>query len=75
MILDIPQDLIDDLVNCPGDESNHLHIGYWILDNLNFPSNKEIKDGDKVGKYIACVPRYTKLLPIKRKRNGKTINK
>ncbi len=55
MIFDIPQDLIDDLLRCPEDESNHLHVGYWILDYLkqkddisyskgnsvNFPSDKE----------------------------------
>jgi hypothetical protein len=55
MIFDIPQELIDDLVKWSFDESNHLHIGYWILDDLkqkddisyskgnsvNFPSDKE----------------------------------
>ena len=49
MIFDIPQDLIDDLVNCPGDESNHLHIGYWILEN--FPSKKERIGDDKIVEY------------------------
>lgn len=34
MIFDIPQELIDDLLRCPEDESNHLHVGYWILDYL-----------------------------------------
>lgn len=55
MIFDIPQELIDDLVKWSFDESNHLRIGYWILEKLkqkddislnkensiNFPSDKE----------------------------------
>ena len=34
MIFDISQELIDDLVKWSFDESNHLRIGYWILEKI-----------------------------------------
>lgn len=59
-------------IHCNRDEILHSKSDNYVINTVTI---KPVKTGDKIGKYIACVPKYTKCEPIKRRRNGKTINK